>query len=90
LLLFHYPERDTNMFNTDSSPTDAKSVLTVDICFIRLPAVMSITGLGKTSIYRKSADGSFPAPVKLGDRAVAWIKAEVLAWAKARVAERGR
>jgi prophage regulatory protein len=50
---------------------------------------MRITGLGKTSIYRKSTDGSFPAPVKLGDRAVAWIKAEVLVWAEARVAERG-
>jgi prophage regulatory protein len=50
---------------------------------------MRITGLGKTSIYRKSADGSFPAPVKLGDRAVAWIKAEVLVWANARVTERG-
>lgn len=77
------------MFNTDLSSTDAESVLTVDICFIRLPAVTRITGLGKTSIYRKSADGSFPAPVKLGDRAVAWVKAEVLGWANARVAERG-
>ena len=76
------------MFNTDVSSTDARSVLTVDICFLRLPAVMRITGLGKTSVYRKSADGSFPAPVKLGDRAVGWIKAEVLAWANARVAER--
>jgi prophage regulatory protein len=77
------------MFDTGLSSTDATSVLTADICFIRLRAVMRITGLGKTSIYRKSTDGSFPAPVKLGDRAVAWIKAEVLVWAEARVAERG-
>lgn len=77
------------MFDADLSSTDATSVLTADICFIRLPTVMRITGLGKTSIYRKSADGSFPAPVKLGDRAVAWIRSEVLAWAEARVAERG-
>ena len=55
--------------------------------FIRLPEVMSRTGYGRTSIYRKMEDGSFPKSLKLGgppkdpnefdSRAVAWIEEEV-------------
>jgi len=34
--------------------------------FIRLPEVLSRTGYGRTTIYRKMEDGSFPRSVKLG------------------------
>ena len=34
--------------------------------FIRLPEVLSRTGYGRTSIYRKMEDGDFPKSVKLG------------------------
>ncbi len=50
-----------------------------------LPAV---TGLQKTQIAAKVADGSFPKPVKLSERRRAWLEAEVLAWQIARIAER--
>jgi prophage regulatory protein len=50
-----------------STPTgDAPRVLA------RLPVVFKITGLGRSTIYRWIAEGSFPAPVRLGRRAVAW------------------
>ena len=55
--------------------------------FIRLPEVLTRTGYGRTTIYRKMEDGSFPRSVKLGGpledpnafdcRAVAWIEDEV-------------
>jgi prophage regulatory protein len=38
----------------------------------RLPVVLRVTGLGRSTIYRWIAAGSFPAPVRLGTRAVAW------------------
>ena len=66
--------------------------------FIRLPEVMSRTGYGRTSIYRKMEDGSFPRSVKLGgpledpeafdSRAVAWIENEVEQWIDSRIEER--
>jgi len=56
--------------------------------FIRLPEVISRTGYKRTSIYEKISDGSFPAPVKLGPRAVAWVSEEIEKWMDARVAER--
>ena len=66
--------------------------------FIRLPEVLSRTGYGITSIYRKMEDGSFPRSVKLGGppvdpeafdcRAVAWIEDEVEQWIDSRIEER--
>ena len=66
--------------------------------FIRLPEVLSRTGYGRTSIYRKMEDGSFPKSVKLGgppldpnafdSRAVAWIEEEVDQWIESRIEER--
>ena len=66
--------------------------------FIRLPEVLSRTGYGRTSIYRKMEDGSFPRSVKLGgppidpnvfdSRAIAWIEDEVDQWIESRIEER--
>ena len=66
--------------------------------FIRLPEVMNRTGYGRTSIYRKMEDGSFPRSVKLGGtledpnafdcRGVAWIEDEVEQWIESRIEER--
>ena len=67
--------------------------------FIRLPEVLSRTGYGRTTIYRKMEDGSFPSSVKLDgrppknpeafdSRAIAWIEDEVEQWIKSRIEER--
>jgi predicted DNA-binding transcriptional regulator AlpA len=56
-----------------------------DISFLRLPEVKALTGLSKTSIYELIRGQNFPAPVRLGPRAVAWIKSEIRQWAAERV-----
>jgi len=66
--------------------------------FIRLPEVLSRTGYGRTTIYRKMEEGTFPRSVKLGgppidprvfdSRAVAWIEDEVEQWIESRIDER--
>ena len=66
--------------------------------FIRLNEVLSRTGYGRTSIYRKMEDGTFPRSLKLGapptdpckfdSRAVAWIEDEVEQWIESRIEER--
>jgi prophage regulatory protein len=56
-----------------------------DISFLRLPEVKAVTGLSKTSIYELIREKSFPAPVRLGPRAVAWVKSEIKQWAVGRV-----
>ena len=52
---------------------------------IRLPAVMARCGLKKTSIYLGIREGTFPAPVALGARAVAWRECDIEAWLAARL-----
>ncbi len=44
---------------------------------IRLPEVLRLTGLVRSTIYRKIADDTFPRRVRLGVRAVGWGEAEV-------------
>lgn len=53
---------------------------------LRLSAVKEITGLSRSTIY---ADANFPRPVKIGERAVAWVEEEIRGWIDARIAERG-
>jgi prophage regulatory protein len=47
-------------------------------------AAISRTWLG---VERRA--GRFPAPVSLGERRIAFVRAEVVAWIEARIAERG-
>lgn len=52
---------------------------------LRLPAVKQSTGLSRSTIYQRVADGSFPKPVSLGDRAVGWLEHEVQEWLQRRI-----
>ena len=55
--------------------------------FLRLPEVMEISGLSRSSIYARIKEGTFPAAVCLGGRAVGWVEDEVLQWACDRIAK---
>ena len=55
--------------------------------FLRLPEVLERTGLSRSTIYLRLAEGRFPQPVALGGRAVGWIEAEVDEWVRERIAE---
>ena len=52
--------------------------------FLRLPSVIRITGLGRSTIYRLIAAKKFPSQVRVGDRAVAWRQADLDRWSKER------
>ncbi len=53
---------------------------------LRRKQVESRTGLSRSTIYARIAEGSFPRPINLGGgRAVGWIEAEIDAWLQERV-----
>lgn len=54
---------------------------------LRLPEVMKVVRLGKSTIYEKVKLQSFPAPVKQGGGNF-WIDSEVDAYLKRLIAER--
>jgi len=51
---------------------------------LRLPAVLQATGLTRSTVYRLIAEHTFPAPVKLAKRAVAWRHDDVRQWTNGR------
>lgn len=51
---------------------------------LRMPTVVRLTGLGRSTIYRLMATEAFPRPVRLSARAVAWRRDEVTRWSEAR------
>jgi prophage regulatory protein len=52
---------------------------------LRLPAVCELTGLGRSRVYKLIQEKSFPAPVQLGVRSVAWPESEIMDWIEARL-----
>ena len=46
----------------------------------RLPEVMNMTGLSRSSIYLRVSTDEFPKPVKIGRRAVGWPEDTIIAW----------
>lgn len=47
---------------------------------MRFAEVSRATRRGRTAIYGDIKKGAFPAPVKIGRRAVAWRTEEIEAW----------
>jgi len=48
---------------------------------LRLPKVLEMVGIGKTALYQRINNGTFPAPIKIGGgRACGWIEAEIIQW----------
>ena len=46
----------------------------------RLPQVQTLTGLSRSTIYRKEIGGTFPKRRRLGDNSVGWLTSEILDW----------
>lgn len=47
---------------------------------LRLPEVMSITGLSRSTIYQRISEEAFPKNINLGGRAVGWLQEDVSNW----------
>jgi prophage regulatory protein len=47
---------------------------------LRLPDVKARTGLSRSSIYLAISRNDFPAPIRLGRRAVGWDSTSVDSW----------
>jgi prophage regulatory protein len=59
-----------------------------ELQIIKLPSVISISGLSRTSIYNRIEEGAFPKQISLGERSVGWVKSEILAWVDSRIKAR--
>lgn len=51
---------------------------------LKLPAVVRQTALSRSTIYAAIKSGDFPAPLRIGKRAVAWRVEDLDAWLQRR------
>ena len=52
---------------------------------LRLNEVKTRTGLGRSTIYLRIAQGSFPKSIALGERAVGWLESDLDEWINERI-----
>ena len=51
---------------------------------LRIPQVLALTGLSRTTIYRLAKSNEFPKPVKLGIRSSGFREDQIKAWIDSR------
>lgn len=51
-----------------------------ELKWMRLPEVMKMTGLSRSSIYQLMKDGKFPKSIRISERTTVWVYAEVQTW----------
>ncbi|WP_276724440.1 helix-turn-helix transcriptional regulator [Pantoea septica] len=73
-----------------SSAPLAPYVSPVQERFMRLPEVIHVCGLSRSTIYDLISRNAFPAQISLGGKNVAWAASEVNAWMNERIAARGQ
>ncbi|NDJ56703.1 AlpA family transcriptional regulator [Enterobacteriaceae bacterium 4M9] len=79
-----------------SSPSSAPAVPLMPVSdavqerFLRLPEVMHLCGLSRSTLYDLIRKNAFPQQVTLGGKNVAWLQSEVTAWMAERIAQRKR
>lgn len=49
--------------------------------FLRIGKVLELTGLSRTTLYRKVRGGTFPRQIPLSERCTGWRESEVREWA---------
>ena len=81
------PTRTKKSTGTPDQPRNERTRAPTRI--LRLPEVMARTGLSRTTIYEWRVAGRFPQAIPLGTRNVGWIEAELEAWFRERIADRG-
>ena len=55
-----------------------------DSCLLRMPEVIALVRLSRSSIYAMVCQGIFPVPVRIGRRAVAWRLRDIQEWLESR------
>jgi prophage regulatory protein len=51
----------------------------------RLKKVMARTGLSRSTIYARIAEGKFPKSINLGGRAVGWVDDDITDWLEQKI-----
>lgn len=49
--------------------------------FIKIPKVLELTQIGRTTLWRLVKNGKFPKPIHIGPNSIAWRESDYESWA---------
>ena len=56
--------------------------------FLRLPEVLNLVGVTRSTLYRWMDAGTFPKQISVGGNTVVWVESAVTSWMEDRMASR--
>ncbi|MEO0426178.1 MAG: AlpA family transcriptional regulator [Pseudomonadota bacterium] len=77
-----YPSATGDSRNNERPPKHYSEASSIDP-ILRRPDVERLTGLARSTIYARMAEGTFPKPIKLGGSAVGWRQSAIAEWLEA-------
>lgn len=77
------PPHRSSVLRSEAPPLPAHPPLEGRV-LVRIKDVALAVGLSRSSIYRMVSEGSFPAPLHLSTRTIAWKAADIQAWVDSR------
>ena len=60
----------------------------MNLRFMRLPEVKSVTGLSRSHIYDLISRGEFPRQYKLSGRVSGWLDSEIRDWVTVKISQK--
>ena len=54
---------------------------------LKLPEVIQVTGLSRSTIYLRMKEKTFPTHIKLGERSVGWLEEDIQCWIDQRISQ---
>lgn len=63
-----------------ATTSEAQAVMSEPDRIIRLKTVLARSGLSRSTIYRKIAEGTFPAQIKISINGAGWRESDVNRW----------
>ncbi|WP_430300738.1 helix-turn-helix transcriptional regulator [Ralstonia insidiosa] len=76
------PNNPSSLNARSDLPSVAPSALHARL--LRLPQVVELVGVKKSTIWKWASEGMFPSPLKLTKGVTVWRAADVLAWIEER------
>ena len=78
----------TNSFSTEERLHAEPTPTAKSVRLLRRRQVEELVGLKRAAIYALQKSGRFPRAVKITERAVGWVEAEIYAWLRERAKTR--
>jgi prophage regulatory protein len=70
----------SGLSSSQKQPAGGRGAMREPNRIIRLKTVLSRTGLSRSTIYRKIAEGTFPAQIKISTNGTGWHESDINSW----------